>query len=421
MKMHLRSRRSFIQTSALASLAPAMACGQEEAPSNRLRVGVMGLGRGMAHVKAFLRVPNVEIAYLCDVDSRRLESAAEHVSKEQESKPKTVTDFRRILDDKEIDALSIAAPNFWHAPATILACQAGKHVYVEKPGSHNAYEATRMVEVAAETKRLVQMGNQRRSLPSFRRGIAQLHEGILGKLRYSRCWYANARGSIGKGNPAPVPDWLDYDLWQGPAPERPYKDNLVHYEWHWHWHWGNGELGNNGVHALDISRWGLSVDLPVKVSYTGGRYHYDDDQETPDTGDAVFDFGHCGVSWHGSSCHRRKSETHPFVAFYGEKGSMAFGSSGYERFDLDGQRVEKVDPDFDDLYHFTNFADAIREGAALNAPIADAQQSAMLCHLGNVAYRENRTLTREADQAWDDVLGGHGAAWRRAYREGWEI
>ncbi|MFT4638478.1 MAG: putative dehydrogenase [Verrucomicrobiales bacterium] len=417
----MSSRRSFLKASALTSLSTGLAKAQESTPSNRVRVGVMGLSRGMAHVKSYLEIPGVEVAYLCDVDKRRLESAAQHVAKEQDTKPQTVTDFRKILEDKSIDALSIAAPNFWHAPATIMACQAGKHVYVEKPGSHNAFEATRMVEVALEHKRVVQMGNQRRSLPSFINGIAKLHEGVIGKVTYARCWYDNARQGIGKGMETPVPDWLDYDLWQGPALERPYKDNLVHYNWHWHWHWGNGELGNNGVHALDIARWGLKVDLPQKVSYTGGRYHFDDDQETPDTGDAVFDFGHCGASWHGSSCHRRKPEGHPFVAFYGEGGVMAFASSGYEIFDPEGKVIETVAPDFSDLHHFKNFIDAIRNGSPLNAPIADAQQSAMLCHLGNIAYRQTATLKRKPEESWGNVIGKDSPSWKREYRAGWNL
>ena len=415
----MTSRRAFLHTSALTALSSTVVRGQD-APSNLIRVGVMGLSRGMAHIKAFHQVPGVEIAYVCDVDSRRLASAAKHVEGKQKLKPQAITDFRKILEDASVDVLSIAAPNYWHAPATILACQAGKHVYVEKPGSHNPHEATKMVAVAKETKKLVQMGNQRRSLPSFIDGIAKLKEGAIGKVTYARCWYDNARGSIGKGKEVAVPDWLDYDQWQGPVPDRPFKDNLVHYNWHWHWHWGNGELGNNGVHALDIARWGLGVDSPLKASYLGGRYHFDDDQETPDTGDAVFDFGGSGASWHGSSCHRRKHEKHPFVAFYGEGGTMAFGSSGYEIFDTDGKVTETVPPHFSDVYHFKNFVEAIRTGSALNAPIADAQESAMLCHLGNIAYRQSDTLERTTAQSWQDVIGQETPWWKREYRAGWE-
>ena len=417
--MIMTSRRTFLKASALTSLATGIAKAQQTNPANHIRVGVMGLGRGMAHVKSYLQIPGVEVAYLCDVDHRRLESAAQHVATKQDSKPQTATDFRKVLEDKSIDALSIAAPNFWHAPATIMACQAGKHVYVEKPGSHNPHEATRMVEAAAEHQRLVQMGNQRRSLPSFINGVTKLREGVIGKVTYARCWYDSDRPGIGKGAETPVPEWLDYDLWQGPVLERPYKDNLVHYNWHWHWHWGNGELGNNGVHALDIARWGLGVSAPLKVSYVGGRYHFDDDQETPDSGDAVFDFGHCGASWHGSSCHRRKPEAHPFVAFYGEGGVMAFGSSGYEIFDLEGKAIETIAPDFTDLLHFENFIGAIRNGTPLHAPIADAQQSTMLCHLGNIAYRQSATQHRQADQTWESVIGKDSAWWKREYRAGW--
>ena len=208
---------------------------------------------------------------------------------------------------------------------------------------------------------------------------------------------------------------------RAPCPIPPLSKTIsIHYNWHWHWHWGNGELGNNGVHALDIARWGLGVDLPLKVSYLGGRYHYDDDQETPDTGDATYDFGGCGASWYGSSCHRRKQEAHAFVTLYGEGGSMAFGSSGYTLYDTEGKIIEKVDPDFSDRFHFENFLNAIRDGERLNAPIADAQQSAMLCHLGNIAYREGTVLKRSPDQDWKDVVGSDSPNWKRAYRAGWE-
>ena len=218
-------------------------------------------------------------------------------------------------------------------------------------------------------------------------------------------------GSIGKGKSAPVPKHLDYDLWQGPVPARPYKDNLVHYNWHWHWLYGGGELANNGVHALDIARWALGVDTPKVSSYTGGRYHHDDDQETPDTADATYDFGKVGMSWHGSSCLRRKHEKHSFVSVYGDGGVMAFDGGGYRIYDNDGKLVEENAPGLSDVPHFQNFVDAIRKGEALNAEISDAQKSTMLCHLGNISYREGIQVKGT------DVPKKY---WQREYAKNWK-
>lgn len=419
------SRREFVRYSAVlgagvAGLARLPALRAQNSPSGKIIVGIMGLGRGRAHIAGFLGVPNVEIGYLCDVDANRLGAAMKQIEARQETPPKAVTDFRRILDDRDVDVLSIAAPNFWQAPATILACAAGKHVYVEKPASHNPHEAELMVAAARKYDRRVQMGNQRRSYPSMIEGIAKLHSGAIGRLLFARCWYRNSRRSIGRGAGASVPAGLDYTLWQGPTPDRPYVSNLVHYNWHWRWHWGGGELANNGVHALDIARWGLGVYHPRQVSYVGGRYHFDDDQETPDTGTASYDFGDKGITWDGSSCHPRKAEDLRFVTFYGLGGTMAMTSAGYTIHDPDGKVLFENPGTPGDVPHFRNLVNGIRHGEKLASEIGDGQISTQLCHLGNIAYRTGRTLA--VDPASGRVTGDTAASrlWRREYRRGWE-
>lgn len=423
------SRRQFLSSTA-AAFAAAAASGpklhaQAAAGANaKLRVGVMGLSRGIAHVRGFAACPNVEIAYVCDVDERRVAKAIE-ATKDigQELVPRGVGDFREILDDKSVDILSVATPNFWHAPATILGCAAGKHVYVEKPGSQNPHESQLMVEAAAKAGRHVQMGNQRRSSARMIEAIQRLREGAIGEVRYARCWYTNAREGIGKGTPAEVPAWLDYDLWQGPAPRRPYKDNLIHYNWHWHWHWGNGELGNNGIHALDLARWGLGVDYPERTAYLGGRYHFDDDQETPDTGVATFHFNKTkGATWEASSCHPRKAESLPFVSFYGDGGTLEVQSNcGYRLVDQSGMAIEKQSGDLDERLHFQNLCEVIRGDAkALTAPIADGQISTMLCHLGNIAYRTGTEVRFDAASKKIADNEAAMALWKRDYEPGWE-
>ena len=419
---YLTNRRKFIKGSAAAgalSLAPGSIRAANKA-SNYIRVGVIGLSRGVAHVRRFAETSGVEVAYVCDVDEKRIARGTKAL---KAGDAKGVVDFRRILEDSEVDVLSIAAPNFWHSPAAILAMEAGKHVYVEKPGSHNMAEADMIVAASRKYDRRVQMGNQRRSYPNVREAMQRLHEGVIGKVLSARTWYKNRRGSIGKGKPAQPPEGLNYELWEGPTPHRPYVDNLVHYNWHWRWHWGGGEMANNGIHSLDLARWGLGVDLPERVTYNGGRYYHDDDQETPDTGEAAFHFGDCMASWSGSSCDPRRDEDLPFCKFYGEKGSLVTnGGNDYRILDRDGKEIEKKSGPGGEPAHFKNFVDAIRDKSVkLNSEIGDAQKSTKLCHLANIAYRTGGSLRCDPEAGGKLIDNPEGEKlWGREYRKGWK-
>ncbi len=378
-------------------------------------------GRGMQLAQGFTSVGGAEIAYLCDVDERAMTRAVKAVSDKQDRVPQGVKDFRRILDDKHVDALIVATPDHWHAPATILACAAGKHVYVEKPASHNAREGELMVAAARKNKRIVQLGTQRRSYPAIIEAIEKLKGGAVGRVLFSRGWYNNTRASIGHGKAAPAPEWLDYELWQGPAPERPFQDNLVHYNWHWFWHWGTGELGNNGIHALDVCRWGLGVDYPMRVTSGGGKYRFDDDQETPDTQTVTFDFGDKSITWEGRSWHPRGFEGSAFgIAFYGEKGTLVIDGANYKVFDFKGAEIDQGGGTGGDAKHYQNFLECIRSGKRPNADIEEGHKSTLLCHLGNIAWRTGQTLHCDPKngRVLDDAKAQ--ALWGREYRKGWE-
>lgn len=426
----MHSRRRFISAAAAtaATLSAPRIWSQAAPPSNRLRVGIMGLQRGLAHVEAWLQVPNVEIVALCEVDRRRLEGGLKAVAKGgQKTVPQTGHDFRKFLEGDQIDVLSVAACNFWHTPAALLATQAGKHVYVEKPGSHTAHESLLLAAASKKYSKHIQQGTQRRSLPAMREAMLRLKEGVIGKVTIARCWYDADRGTIGKGKSAPPPDWLDWTLWQGPSADRPFQDNLIHYNWHWLWHYGGGELANNGVHGLDLALWGLDeahgkVLTPGRVTCTGGRHHYDDDQETPDTTLLTADYGAASVLWDGSSCLKRKSgETHPFVMFYGTEGTMALSSNGYTLCDKGGKEAAKNEPPFTDVPHFQNLADAIRNGAKLNCPAEEGQRGALLCHLGNIAYRSSGVVDYDGErQQLKNPSKEAAALWSKEYRQGWE-
>jgi predicted dehydrogenase len=416
------TRREFLRRSTLAGAAgTAFSLGVLGAV-NRLRLGFMGMhGRGSDLARSFAKFADVEVAYVCDVDERAIAKGQQAAASGDRPAPRAVKDFRRILDDPTVDALVIAAPDHWHTPAAILACTAGKHVYVEKPVSHNAREGELAVAAARKFNRVVQVGTQRRSMPRIIEAMQKVRGGAIGRVLFSRGWYNNVRGSIGRGRPAPVPAWLDWELWQGPAPERPFHDNLVHYNWHWFWHWGTGELGNNGIHALDLCRWGLGVDYPRRVTSGGGRYHFDDDQETPDTHVVTFDFGDKAIAWEGRSCQRHGYEGAMFgAAFYGDKGTLVTDGASYTIYDADDKPGAKVGGSGGDEPHLRNFLDCIRSGARPSADIEDGHKSTLLCHVGNIAWRVGRTLN--CDPKTGRIAGDRGAArlWSREYRRGWE-
>lgn len=409
----------------LASLNLTASSARAVAGANeRVVLGVMGVnGRGRDLALAFAQTGGADIAYVCDVDERAIAKCTEALSKHQMKTPQGVRDFRKILEDPAVDGLVIAAPNHWHGPATIIAANAGKHVYVEKPACHNPREGELMVEAARKYRKVVQLGTQRRSMPGVLEALQRMHAGEIGKVVYSRGWYNNGRKSIGQGKPAPVPAWLDYSLWQGPAPERPYKDNLVHYNWHWHWHWGNGELGNNGIHALDVCRWGLGVDYPTRVSSGGGKYHFpaEDDQETPDTHSVTYDFDGKGITWEGRSWHKRGFEDSMFgISFYGDKGTLVIDGANYRIYDPNNKEIAKGGGSGSDQPHLKNFLECVKTGARPNAQIEDGHKSTLLCHLGNIAWRTRSTLECDPKNGHIQDNKEAQALWSRAYRKGWE-
>jgi predicted dehydrogenase len=423
---HSIDRRKFLEKTSLglAGVTAATNIGfSEDQSSRRVVVGVMGLSRGRSLAQQFSKQKNVEVRYVCDVDSTRAKNLSMLLEKTGVKRPKAIEEFQEILDDKEVDALICAAPNHWHAPATISACKSGKHVYVEKPCSHNPYEGELMVEAARKYNRAVQMGSQRRSALVIQEAMELLHSGEIGKVYSARAYYASKRASIGIGKKADVPANLNYELWQGPAPRLPYMDNRVHYQWHWFWHYGNGELGNNGVHTLDLCRWGLNVDYPIKVTSNGGRYRYEDDQQTPDTHVVGFEFaGKKMITWQGHSCNIQ--DNFNFITFYGEKGSLKLKDKGdYTLYD-DKNKVlkEKISDSRGDIPHIVDFLTAIRQEKPLNlnAEIEKGYKSTLLCHLGNIAQRTGRTLNCNPGNG--HILGDEKAMslWKREYEPGWE-
>jgi predicted dehydrogenase len=368
------------------------------APSERVRVAVIGLrNRGIDHARLFAANPGAEVVAVCDVDDAMFGKPVKAVEKITTRPPRVEKDFRRLLDDKTIDAITIATPDHWHALMTVLACQAGKDVYVEKPASHNVVEGRRMVEAARKYSRIVQLGTQRRSTPYVQEAIEHVRSGALGKVAMARAWNHQKRPPIGHTQPAPVPPGIDYAMWQGPAPERPYHANRLHYNWHWFWHWGTGELGNNGVHGVDVARWGLGAEAPLAVSSGGGKYVFDDDQETPDTQATTWEFpGACLVYEHRIwSNHGTERELFG-IAFYGEKGTLIIGENGW-RVEEGNSAGGKAGAN-GQAQHVQNFLDCVKSREKPNADIEIGHLSTRLCHLGNIAFRAGKKLAFDAER-----------------------
>lgn len=388
------SRRSFIAGS--AALAAATYAGAAAKPNDRIRLAFMGVhGRGRQLLSGFAKLADVEVTHIVDPDENVFSPAMKAARDAGQKDAKTEKDVRRVLEDANVTALVIAAPDHWHALGTVWACQAGKHVYVEKPVSHNLIEGRKMVEAARKYNRVVQAGTQRRSSAVHQSAHEFIKSGKLGKVPFARAYIGGNRASIGHKPDGPVPAGVDYSLWLGPAPERPFNPNRFHYEWHWNWDTGTGEIGNNGIHGLDVLRWLLDLDAPQRVTSGGGKFFYDDDRVTPDTQIATFDFGHTTLVWEHKIWAPKPTKTPAFgTTFYGEKGTLVFGDGGWHV--EDGPEASDKGRGAGDNQHLQNFLDCVRSGNRPNADIEEGHKSTRLCHLGNIAYRTGRTLHFDA-------------------------
>ena len=426
------NRREFLELTSASLLAASTIGSAHAAPkgaNDKLVVGLIGCGgRGNHDAGLFRKTANVEVAYVSDVDDNRRAAAAKSF---EIPSNRAVSDLRRMLDDKSVDAVCIATPDHWHSIAAILACEAGKHVYVEKPISHNIREGRLLVEASARNKTLVQHGTQSRSTSMMIDAVKLLRDGIIGNVMVAKCWNIQRRGSIGRGQDTAPPAGFDYDNWIGPATMIPYRTNRVHNRWTWWYHFGTGDMGNDGVHDIDYTRWGLGVDThPTKIAALGGKFMYDDDQEFPDTQQVTFEYPGDGKPGNRKLFiyeQRLWSSNYPQntdsgAEFYGTKGQMFLSRRGkIEVLSDRNQPVPvSVKPEAqNDAAHVQNFCDAIRTGAKLNANALTGHLSTSLCHLGNIATRLGRSLTFDPQK--EQFVGDAEANTlvSREYRDHW--
>ena len=434
------TRREFLDNVAtgaagLAIGATAKSYAQIMGANDRLNFAVIGLnGRGYAHLSSLKVNRNAaRISHVCDVDSTILRKFADSVRQEAGETPAAEQDFRRILEQKNVDAITIATPDHWHTPLAIAGLQAGKHVYVEKPCSHNPAEGEMLVQAQQRYGKVVQMGTQQRSSPHTIEIIQKIRDGLIGRPYFAKTWYSNTRKSIGTGKEVAVPPQLDWELWQGPAPHRPYKDNVHPYNWHWFRIYGTGETLNNGTHEIDVCRWALGVDYPRRVTASGGRYQFHDDWQFYDTLVTSFEYDDQLISWEGHSCQG--------MEYYGrDRGSTIMGTNGtvlvdrggYEVYDLKGKKINEFkvgnETSSSDLIgrdsmtdaHFANFIAAIRNGEKLNAPIEVGNVAVTMLQLSNMAWTVNRELHLDPKDGRIQDDPEAMRMWSREYQPGWE-
>jgi predicted dehydrogenase len=435
------TRREFVNGVAVGVAGAAVAStaksyAQILGANERVNFATIGLnGRGHAHLSALnANKDTARMAYCCDVDAHILAKYSAEAANTLGYAPIAEGDFRKTLESRDVDAISIAAPDHWHAPMAVLGLKAGKHVYVEKPSSHNPREGELLLQAQKRYGKLVQVGDQQRSSAHSIKIIQQIHDGLIGRAYYAQAWYVNDRKSMGTGKVVPVPDWLNWELWQGPAPRSEYKDNIHPYNWHWLFRYGTGESLNNGTHEVDICRWALQAGYPDRVTASAGRYAYKDDWQFYDTMVTSFEYPDKLISWNGKCCNGMK--------YYGrDRGSLIQGTAGsvvldrtsYEIYDLNGNKTSEfstgehisssdlVGHDAMTDAHFANFIAGIRTGEKLHSPIEIANVSVTMLQLSNIAWQVDRKL--EINSSTGHVINDPEAMklWARSYEKGWEV
>jgi predicted dehydrogenase len=426
------NRRHFLMNSAAALGTTALSA--VASPNDTVRIACVGLnGRGKSHMQAFTSLPNVDLVALCDVDDAVMAKASKFVTEKRGKAPVAYSDLRKLLEDKSIDAISIATPNHLHTLQMVWACEAGKDVYVEKPCSHDMFEAKQIVGAARKYNRIVQQGSQSRSNLALQEAVQKMRDGVIGDVYHARGLCYKWRNTIGRKPDEAAPVGVDYDLWLGPAPKRAFSQNRFHYNWHWNWEYGNGDLGNQGIHEVDIARWGLGVKYPTKVSAIGGHFMFDDDQDTPNTLAASFEFNEGGKKKMMTFDVRhwvtnQEADIHEFDKSVKSNsiGNLFYGSNGYLAIDgytkywsYLGKEQEAGPARKDGGDHFANFITAVRSRnrGELNAEIEEGAVSTTLVHLANISYKVGRTI--HFDAASYSCTGDKEATamFRREYRK----